>query len=67
MKVEYDAEEFDARLGTPALAHPGLHRVGRVVRATERATILPPDLFRQVEADLFWRDPALNLSGVRVV
>ena len=60
--VEYDAEEFDRRLGTP-----GLHTVGRAVRATERTTILPPDLFRRVEADSFWKDPAVNLRGVRVV
>ena len=60
--ITYDAEEFDARLGTA-----GLHTVGRAVRATERATVLPPDLFRRVEADSFWRDPAINLRGVRVV
>jgi sulfotransferase len=62
MNVEYDAEEFDARLGTP-----GLHKVGRAVCATERTTILPPDLFRRVEADSFWRDPATNLRDVRIV
>ena len=60
--IEYDAAEFDRRLGTP-----GLHTVGRTVVATERATILPPDLFRRVEADSFWRDPLVNLRGVRVV
>lgn len=60
--VCYDAPEFDARLGTP-----GLHRVGRVVRANERKTILPPDLFRRVEPDSFWLDPALNRNGVKIV
>lgn len=60
--VEYSEEEFDARLGTP-----GLHRVGRKVEAHERATILPPDLFRRYEADSFWRDPALNVNKVRIV
>jgi sulfotransferase len=60
--IEFDAQEFDARLGTP-----GLHKVGRTIAAVERQTILPPDLFRRVEADSFWRDPALNLRGVRVV
>jgi sulfotransferase len=60
--IEFDAAEFDARLGTP-----GLHRVGRSVRVTERTTILPPDLFRRVEADSFWQDPAVNLRGVRIV
>jgi sulfotransferase len=60
--VEFDAAEFDARLGTP-----GLHSVGKVVRAVERTTILPPDLVRRVEHDSFWRDPGLNPHGVRVV
>jgi sulfotransferase len=62
MNIEYEAAEFDARLGMP-----GLHTVCRAVRATERATILPPDLFRRVESDSFWRDPALNLHSVRVI
>lgn len=56
------AEEFDARLGTP-----GLHTVGPRVQPNERETILPPDLFRRVEADSFWRDPAANTRGVRIV
>jgi sulfotransferase len=60
--VEFDALEFDARLGTP-----GLHTVGKVVRAVERKTILPPDLVRRVEQDSFWRDPALNPLGVKIV
>ncbi len=60
--VEFDAVEFDARLGTP-----GLHQVGRVVRPIERQTILPPDLFRRVEADSLWRDPAQNTRGVKVI
>ena len=60
--VEFDAVEFDARLGTP-----GLHTVGKVVRAVERKTILPPDLFRRVEQDSFWRDPTLNPHAVTIV
>ena len=60
--VTYDATEFDARLGTP-----GLHAVGRRVRPATRATILPPDLFRRFEPDSFWRDPAVNLRGVKIV
>jgi sulfotransferase len=61
--VEFDeAGEFDARLGTP-----GLHSIGKAVRLNERDTILPPDLFQRVEADSFWRDPGLNLRGVRVL
>jgi sulfotransferase len=61
--VEYDAaDEFDARLGTP-----GLHTVARAVRPSERETILPPDLFRRVEQDSFWRNAELNTRGVPVV
>jgi sulfotransferase len=63
LNIEYDeGEEFDARLGTP-----GLHRVGRTIRPTERPSILPPDVFRRVEGDSFWRDPSANPRGVRVV
>jgi sulfotransferase len=60
--VQYDAREFDVRLGTP-----DLHRVEPKVRPSERQTILPPDLVRRVENDSFWRDPAINVRGVRVV
>lgn len=60
--VAYDAREFDARLGLT-----GLHDVRTSVRAVERKTILPPDLFKRVEADSFWMDPTVNFRGVRVV
>ena len=61
-RVQFDAAEFDARLGTP-----GLHTVGRAVRPADRATLLPPDLWRRFENEGFWRDPAFNLRGVRLV
>lgn len=57
-----DAAEFDARMNTP-----GLHAVARQVQVNERATILPPDLFRRYEGDNFWRDPTLNVQGVLVI
>jgi sulfotransferase len=60
--IEFEAGEFDRRMGSK-----GLHTVGRAVRPQERATILPPDLFRRVEADSFWRDPAVNLRNVPIV
>lgn len=60
--VEFDAEEFDARLGTP-----GLHHVAKRVRAEPRTTILPADLFRRYDGDNFWNDPALNSRKVRIV
>jgi len=60
--VSYDAEAFDQRAGTP-----GLHMVRSRVKAVERATILPPDLFRRFENDAFWRDPQAKVRGVRVI
>jgi sulfotransferase len=47
----YDMIDFDQRLGTP-----GLHDVGRSVKALERKPILPPDLFTRYERDAFWED-----------
>ena len=46
----FDAGESDARLGTP-----GLHDVRRQVRAIERETILPPDLWERSEPTSIWR------------
>lgn len=60
--VIFDADAFDARAGTP-----GLHKVHRKVAASERATILPPDVFRRFENDAFWVNPQANKFGVRVV
>jgi len=60
--IAFDARAFDAKAGTP-----GLHTVRPEVGAIERETILPPDLFRRFENDAFWRDPALNTRGVRIV
>jgi sulfotransferase len=60
--VIFDAGEFDVRAGTP-----GLHKVHRKVASSERATILPPDVFRRFENDAFWTNPQMNLRGVQVV
>jgi sulfotransferase len=60
--VSFDATEFDARLGTP-----GLHKVGPHVAQTERATLLPPDLWQRYEELSVWRDPAFNRRNVRIV
>jgi len=57
--VSYDADEFDARLGTP-----GLHRVARAVRPPERESVLPPDLWKRYERESFWLDPAFNRRNV---
>lgn len=61
--VEFEeGAAYDERLGTP-----GLHAVGRHVRAVPRATILPQDLFQRFASDSFWRDPGMNVRGVRIV
>lgn len=60
--VEFDAAEFDRRIGTP-----GLHSVGRRVVREPRRTILPQALVRKYENDAFWKDPARNLNNVKVV
>jgi sulfotransferase len=60
--IQFDAAEFDRRLGTP-----GLHAVRRVARPEERRTILPPDLWRRLEGESVWRDPAFNTRNVPVV
>ncbi|MFY9827379.1 MAG: sulfotransferase [Rhodoplanes sp.] len=60
--VDFDVREFDARLATP-----GLHDVRRKIAPCERASVLPPDLFRRFTADSFWNDPNLNDRRVRVI
>lgn len=60
--VEFDAEEFDTKAGTP-----GLHAVRPVVAAEPRKTVLPPDVFRRFEQDAFWRNPDLNPNKVLIV
>jgi len=60
--IEFDAAEFDRRLGTP-----GLHRVGRRVHYEPRKSLLPAELSRRFENDSFWHDPARNINKVKVV
>jgi sulfotransferase len=60
--ISYQADEFDLRAGTP-----GLHTVRKQIRARERNSVLPPDVFRRFENDMFWLDPALNPQRVRVI
>jgi sulfotransferase len=60
--IEFDAEEFDRRIGTP-----GLHKVGRSIHTNERNSLLPPDLIRKYENDAFWLDPSRNPHQVKVI
>lgn len=57
--IDYDEAEFDA-----ALATPGLHRVGRVVKFQQRRMSLPPDLVERYAALSFWSDPAPSLANL---
>lgn len=59
--LEFSAAEFDARSGTP-----GLHTIRPKVEATERQTILPPDLFNRFNAQSFWDEPGANIRGVKI-
>ena len=58
----YEMVEFDMRLGTP-----GLHDVGRAVRASPRPTVLPPDLFERYQGDAFWNDAARLPKEVSII
>jgi sulfotransferase len=60
--VQFDADAFDMRAGTP-----GLHAVRKKVDAQQRTTVLPPDVFRRFENDAFWLNAQANLRGVKVV
>jgi sulfotransferase len=60
--IEFDAEEFDRRIGTP-----GLHKVGRSIHANERRNLLPAELIRKYDNDAFWLDPARNPHQVKVI
>jgi sulfotransferase len=60
--IDFDVREFDERAGTP-----GLHTVRPAVRAHERQTLLPPDLFNRFRNDAFWRNAEQRPPGVRVV
>ena len=60
--VEYEADDFDAALGTP-----GLHVVRGRVQWTERQSVLPPELFQRFQNDAFWRHPDVNIRQVPII
>ena len=60
--IEFDASEFDHKAGTP-----GLHHVRRKVTHSERASVLPPDIFSRYINDAFWRDQSRHREGVLIV
>ena len=60
--VEYEADAFDAALGSP-----GLHAVRGRVEWRPRPSVLPPDLFERFSGDSFWRKPHLRLTHVPAI
>lgn len=60
--IEFDADEFDTRLGTP-----GLHRVAKKITTVKRESILPLDLIKRFENTTFWMDPSSASRGAKVV
>ena len=60
--VEYAADAFDLALGAP-----GMHTVRRKVEWLDRPSILPPELFRRYENDMFWRGPDAANQPMRVI
>jgi sulfotransferase len=61
-RIEYNADEFDARVGMP-----GLHSVRPKVEAIERQPILPREIFGRFANEAFWMDPKNNVNQVRIV
>jgi sulfotransferase len=61
-RLEYSADEFDARVGMP-----GLHTVRAKVQSIERQTILPREIFNRFVNESFWLDPKNNVGRVPIV
>ena len=61
-KVEYNASEFDERIGMP-----GLHTVRPKLEAIERTPILPLEIFNRFAREAFWLDPKNNVGRVPVL
>ena len=60
--VEYNANEFDERVGMP-----GLHTVRPKLQAIERTPILPLEIFNRFAREAFWLDPKNNVGRVPVL
>lgn len=57
--VEYDAVDFDLRLGTP-----GLHTVRSKVEFQSRRAVIPPDLFDKYAKLSFWHEASGSLANL---
>jgi sulfotransferase len=59
--VRYDKPDYDASIGMP-----GLHTIREKVEYVERPSILPPDILTRLAAADFWKQPKLNVRGVKI-
>jgi len=57
--LDYQEPDFDARLGLA-----GLHEIKRKVALRPRATVLPPDLFKQYNQLDFWKNIEGSVANV---
>jgi sulfotransferase len=57
--LDYQEPGFDTRLGLQ-----GLHEIKRKVAYRPRATVLPPDLFKQYSQLDFWKNPEGSIASV---
>ena len=62
IEQDFDALEFDARLGAP-----GLHTVKTRVSSVARRSMLPPDLFRKYEVEAFWERKGDRPEAVKII
>ncbi len=60
--LEYNAHEFDKRVGMP-----GLHTVRRKLEVIDRTPILPPEIFNRFAREAFWLDQKNNVGRVPVL
>ena len=62
IEEDFDALQFDARMGAP-----GLHAVGSKVRLGPRGMVLPPDLQARHAKDAFWEPGGDLPAAVKVL
>ena len=60
--IEYNADEFDARVGMP-----GLHSVRPKVESIERQPVLPREIIGRFANEAFWMDPKNNVNQVPII
>lgn len=64
---DFNALEFDSPERDAALNMPGLHTVGKQLRAPRDVPGIPPDLFNKYAGSQFWNNKDQNPQGVLVL